>query len=248
MDPSQNLGLTGKVKAVTLKRHTKVADVSSCIAIEDLDVTSEQTPIAQVRAQNQTLCSEAASGPGPPPCPSFRDSLHNLGLDDLDIDSSEVPDHWKSQLLQLIQKYEDIFARSKLDCGMAKDFVHCIHLSDQRPFRLPYRCEGEYHKLRQVLTEMEERSERWASPLMLVRKKNGNLRIWVDYRWLNARTSKMHMLCPISLTVWQLLEARPYSVQLISPPAFITNIATAFTTPMSSIGFLRDYAIAPQAS
>lgn len=103
--PVRNLN-TSK-EAVSLKHHTKVADVSSCIAIEDLDVTSEQTPIAQVRAQNQTLCGEAASGPGPPLCPSFRGSLHNLRLDDLDIDSCEMPDHWKSQLLQLVQKYED---------------------------------------------------------------------------------------------------------------------------------------------
>lgn len=47
--------------------------MSSCIAIEDLDVTPEQSPATQVRAQTQTLCSEAAGGPDPPPC-------HSAGL------------------------------------------------------------------------------------------------------------------------------------------------------------------------
>ena len=49
-------------------------------------------------------------------------------------------------------------------------------------------------KLRQVLTEMEEQGiirksmSECASPLMMVRKKNGDLRICTDFRWLNART------------------------------------------------------------
>lgn len=241
-------------KAVTLKRHTKVADVSSCIAIEDLDVTSEETPVVQIGAQNQTLCGEAASGSDPPPCPSFRDSLHNLGLDDLDIDSCEVSDHWKSQLLRLIQKYEDIFSRNKLDCGMAKDFVHRIHLSDQRPFRLPYRRvpPGEYHKLRQVLTEMEEReiirksNSEWASPLVLVWKKNGDLRICVDYRWLNTRTVKdAHPLPHQSDCLAALGGSAIFSAMDLTSGFYNVAMAeedrklTAFTTPMGLYEFNR---------
>lgn len=241
-------------KAVTLKRRTKVADVSSCIAIEDLDVTSEQTPAAYVRAQNQTLCSEADSRPDSLPCPSFHDILHNLGLDDLDIDSCEVSDHWKSQLLQLIQKYEDVFSRSKLDCGMAKDLVHRIHLSDQRPFRLPYRRvpPGEYHKLRQVLTEMEEReiirksNSEWASPLVLVWKKNGDLRICVDYRWLNARTVKdAHPLPHQSDCLAALGGSAIFSAMDLTSGFYNIAMAeedkqlTAFTTPMGLYEFNR---------
>lgn len=101
-------------------------------------MASGQTPAAEVIVQNQTVCDETANSPKSPACPSFRDSLHNHGLGDLDIDSCELSERWKAHLLQLIQKYEDVFSRSKVDGGLAKDFVHCIHLSNERPFRLPY--------------------------------------------------------------------------------------------------------------
>lgn len=76
--------------------------------------------------------------------------------------------------------------------------MHRIRLTDDRPFRLPYRRvhPAHYEKLRQVLTDMEERgiirksSSEYASPLVMVWKKDGGLRICTDFRWLNARTVK----------------------------------------------------------
>ena len=67
--------------------------------------------------------------------------------------------YWKSQLVKLIQRYEDVFSKDKVGCGRAKDFVHRIHLTDDRPFRLPYRRvpPGQYQKLREALSEMEEK-------------------------------------------------------------------------------------------
>lgn len=53
-----------------------------------------------------------------------------------------------------------------------------------------------YQKLHQVLTEMEEQgiirksASEFASPLVMVWKKNGDLRICTDFRWLNVRTIK----------------------------------------------------------
>ncbi|KAL2104350.1 hypothetical protein ACEWY4_001218 [Coilia grayii] len=85
----------------------------------------------------------------------------------------------------------------KLDCGEAKDSVHRIHLTDC-PFRLPHRGipPAHYHKLREVLSEMEEKGitrksiNKYASPLVMVWKKNGDLRIYTDCRCLNAKTVK----------------------------------------------------------
>lgn len=65
-------------------------------------------------------------------------------------------------------------------------------------FRLPYRRlpPNQYHKLRQALDEMEEReiirrsSSEYASPLVIVWKRNGDLRLCTDFRCLNARTVK----------------------------------------------------------
>ncbi|KAJ8388186.1 hypothetical protein AAFF_G00136520 [Aldrovandia affinis] len=53
-----------------------------------------------------------------------------------------------------------------------------------------------YEKLREALDEMEEReiirksTSEYASPLVMVWKKNSNLRLCTDFRWLNTRTVK----------------------------------------------------------
>ena len=127
-----------------------------------------------------------------------KEVLNDLGLQDLDLDGCEVSDQWKDRLLELVVKYESVFSRDKMDCGEATEFVHKIHLVDERPFRLPYRRvpPTQYEKLRTALNEMEERGiirkshSEYASPLVLVWKKDGSLRICTDFRWLNAKTVK----------------------------------------------------------
>ncbi|KAL0152835.1 hypothetical protein M9458_051856, partial [Cirrhinus mrigala] len=119
----------------------------------------------------------------------MKQVLSDLNLNDLDLESCEVSAHWKDKLLHIIEK-------DKMDCGEAKGFVHRINLTDDRPFRFPYRRipPSQYAKLRTVLNEMEEKGiirkshSDYASPLVLVWKKNGDLRICTDFRWLNART------------------------------------------------------------
>lgn len=111
----------------------------------------------------------------------LRGALDKLGLSDLDLDSCAVSDLWRDRLLQIIGRHESIFSRHKMDCGEASDFVHKIHLLDERPFLLPYRRvpPSHYEKLRTSLNEMEEQgiirksSNEYASPLVLVWKKMG---------------------------------------------------------------------------
>lgn len=128
----------------------------------------------------------------------LNEQLLRVGLGGLDIDSCEVSEGCRKQLPDLILRYEDIFSRHHLDCGKAEGFKHRIHLTDARPFRLPYwRVPlSQYQVLRKVLNEMEEReiicksTSEFDSPLVLVWKKNGDLRICTDLRWLNKRMSK----------------------------------------------------------
>ncbi len=85
--------------------------------------------------------------------------------------------------------YQDVL----LDCRVSKECVHRIHLTDDSPFRLPYR---HVPTLREVLSEMELKGiisksvSEYASPLVLVWKKTGDLRICTDFCWLNAKTIK----------------------------------------------------------
>lgn len=196
---------------VILRRNTKIADVFPAVAVEDLDVYSGMENNGTVYGQNQGVTS-VVGGEETRSDVNIHDSLRKLNLSDLNIDACEVSSYWKDQLGQLIGKHEDVFSKHKLDCGKANEFVHHIRLSDSRLFRLPYRRvpPSHYHKLRSVLSEMEEQEiirkshSEWASPLVLVWKKNGDLRVCVDYRWLNARPLRMPIHCPIKRIAWQL--------------------------------------------
>ncbi|KAL2104330.1 hypothetical protein ACEWY4_001198 [Coilia grayii] len=173
---------------VRLRRNTKLADVSPCMAVEDL-------PLTQGLACNSTVPPHMTP---PAQLLSPKQSLDACGLVDVDIDACEVSDECKSRLAELLSRYRDVFSKDKLDCGEAREFVHRIHLTDDRPFRLPYRRipPAHYHKLREVLSEMEEKGiirksiSEYASPLVMVWKRNGDLRICTDFRWLNAKTVK----------------------------------------------------------
>lgn len=176
-------------KLLALKRNAKVADVSSCLSVQDLPEPD------RVQSSAQYMQS---SSPAPRSEEEITRILSDMGLQDLDLSSCEVSLEWKNKLLQIIEQYESIFSRHKMDCGEATDFVHRIRLVDDKPFRLPYRrvppCH--YDKLRTALNEMEElgiirkSQSEYSSPLVLVVKPNGDLRLCNDFRWLNARTVK----------------------------------------------------------
>nr|XP_023676939.1 uncharacterized protein LOC111848834 [Paramormyrops kingsleyae] len=142
--------LNPTLKPITLRRNAKIADVFPCLAIEDLNITQGSCR-TQAAGPSLELSASALSG--------LTRVMNDAGLSDIDLDSCEVSQADKAKLASLLLEYSDIFSKDSLDCGEAKDFVHRIHLTDDRPFRLPYRRipPAHYQKLRQVLNEMEER-------------------------------------------------------------------------------------------
>lgn len=203
-------------KAITLKRNSTLADAFPCMALQDFDCSEfpdgcsfdleqkvQRTADVLTDRQDEISVTNALSlptksGPNDSCAADGMTVLRDLGLADLDVESCNVSADCKANLVQLISQYHSIFSRHKLDCGKAAGFVHRIRLSDDKPFRLPYRRlpPTQYERLRQALDEMEEReiirksSSEFASPLVLVWKKSGDLRICTDFRWLNARTIK----------------------------------------------------------
>ncbi len=183
--------------------------------------------------------------------------LKDYGLKDVDIDGCEVSEMWRRKLAALIVSYHDVFSKDKLDCGEAKDFVHRIHLYDERPFRLPCRRTppAHYQKLREMLSEMEEKGiisksvSEYASPLVMVWKKDGNLRVCTDFRWLNAKTVKdAHPLphqadCLAALGGNAFFSTMDLTSGFYNVPLHVSDRRyTAFTTPMG----LYEYNHLPQ--
>ena len=76
--------------------------------------------------------------------------------------------------------------------------THHIHLTDDHPFKFAHRRipPSQWGEVREELQRLlnkgiiRESSSPYASPIVVVRKSNGAVRICVDYRFLNSKTKK----------------------------------------------------------
>ena len=94
--------------------------------------------------------------------------------------------------------YADVFVGDAGDLGKTDELQHTINTGCALPVRQAARClpATQRVEVRKLLKEMEEKriirpSKRsWASPVVLVKKKDGSIRFCVDYRKLNLVTHK----------------------------------------------------------
>ncbi|GFX51321.1 retrovirus-related Pol polyprotein from transposon 412 [Trichonephila clavipes] len=108
------------------------------------------------------------------------------------------PPEQKSSAERLFQEFEDVFSRNSSDIGHTTVTQHRIDTADhppikQHPGRLPFAKQEEVGTLLREMQEndiIEPSSSPWASPIVLVRKKDGSTRFCVDYRKLNDVTKK----------------------------------------------------------
>lgn len=109
-----------------------------------------------------------------------------------------IGDAQRRQLHDLIWKYRDCFATTISELGCAKSAVMRIRLNEDKPFTYrPYKmARAEQEAVRDIVTDLLKNNiirnsdSEYCSPILLVRKKNGEQRLCVDYRKLNAMTMK----------------------------------------------------------
>ena len=107
------------------------------------------------------------------------------------VSLSEVVDE---QFRGFLQKYENTFARSKLDKGYCSLLQHDIDTGDHPPIRQPPRRpplssgDAEDREIDDMLASgvIEPSMSPWASPVVLAKKPDGSYRFCIDYRKVNA--------------------------------------------------------------
>ena len=155
----------------------------------------------------------------------------------------------KQSLKQLIGEFNDVFSNAPGRTDLAE---HTIQTGAAKPVRQqPYRMPHAYHDtVKQDLREMEEASiikpstSKWASPIVLMPKKDGTLQMCVDYRKLSAVSEADAYPMPrIDELIDRLGGAKYISTLHLTrgywqvPVATESQGKTAFTTPFGLYDF-----------
>ena len=103
----------------------------------------------------------------------------------------------QQQLNELFREFNDVFNQGEDDLGSTPLLEHAIETHGP-PLRQPYRRQNpavrreEMAQVQQMLTSnvIRPSNSPWASPVVMVQKKDGSLLFCVDFRQLNAATIK----------------------------------------------------------
>ncbi|XP_029350188.1 uncharacterized protein LOC115036194 [Echeneis naucrates] len=127
-----------------------------------------------------------------------KNSTHTKSIDPklFSFGESPIPEAYKTRLATKLAERVNVFSLEEWDVGLAKGVTHSIRLRDPRPFRERSRriAPGDIEDVRCHLQELlaagiiQESRSPYASPIVIVRKKNGKVRMCIDYRLLNSRT------------------------------------------------------------
>jgi hypothetical protein len=238
-----NLGDEGK----TIRAGTPIGIIQSCSVSKSISETSIEIEVidTHIVARQIVNVGKVSNKPKQEATPEWLDPL----LQEAECSSAE-----KDKLKQLCMRYSDIFATSELDLGYTDRVVHDIPVSDDIPVKQPYRKLpfSQFEEVKEHIEELlrkgiiRESTSPYASPIVLVRKKDNSLRMCVDYRLLNKKTKKDAYPLPRIDETFDALRGASYftSLDLASgynqiAVADMDKEKTAFVTPCGHYEYNR---------
>lgn len=193
--------LVEPVEELEWQKGVKVARVVASGAICPLRVMNLNNRLVKLRSGTHVAnCEPLASivrriAPG---SPRRSGSLPGCLQELLRRSSAELAPGEVTEVRRLLEEFADVFALHPGDVGRTHLVKHRIDVGTARPIKQPPRRvpRSRLSEVQGLITDMEARdiiepsTSPWASPVVLVRKKDGSTRFCVDYRKLNDLTKK----------------------------------------------------------
>lgn len=115
-----------------------------------------------------------------------------------DFGDSPLSAEWRSRISTLLNTMPEVFASHDMDYGHTDKVKHRIRLSDEIPFKHrprpihPHDVDAVRKHLQDLLAAgiIRESESPFASPIVVVRKKDNSVRLCIDFRKLNSQTIK----------------------------------------------------------
>ena len=217
-------------------------------------VSVRNTATTPVKVPARVLLGQV--NPATPVAPSDlkREDGGEITIEELCSGNTALPPEWKKRARAQLIRWKEIFSRDEFDVGCAKSATHNIRLHEDKPFRERVRRVplGDLEDLREQLGELKrtgiirESRSPYASPIVVVRKKTGSLRLCIDYRTLNRRTIPDQYTTPrIEDALQSLSGAKWFSVMDLKSGYYQIPMnpedreKTAFITPVGFFEFNR---------
>ncbi|KAK7883207.1 hypothetical protein WMY93_029381 [Mugilogobius chulae] len=111
---------------------------------------------------------------------------------------SPISQEWKERITKQLNDMPEVFAHHDLDFGCTSKVKHSIKLHDPTPFKHrarpihPQDLEAVRKHLQELLAAgvIRESQSPYSSPIVVVRKRNNDVRLCIDFRKLNLQTVK----------------------------------------------------------
>lgn len=214
---------------VELKKYYPVAQLSQ---VTFQDIVDNSVVTAMQSMQQQRTQRETTAIP-------WWEEIH---IGDVTTPAAQI-----AGVLAIAQEHHHAFSKHPQDFGKACDIKHVNPPTKERYRPIP---PAMYQPVKKMIKEMKDAKvirdshSTWAAPLVLVKKKDGNIRFCVDYRKINNITHKdAYPLPRIEESLTALGSAAYFSnLNLTSgywqvPMAEEDREKTAFTTPMGLFEF-----------
>lgn len=200
------------------------------------------------KSEDRVVCNEESLSVNKIMFSSFESDLINESI------NNNIENIGKDQVRNLIAEFRDCFAFKTSELGKTNKAEIKINLTNEDPvFYHPYRLSATQRaNVRAQINELLElniistSNSDFASPIVIVKKKNGEERICVDYRRLNAKTIKDRFPMPnIEENLQRLAGNRFFTVLDLAsgyyqiPVCETSRKYTSFVTPDGQFEFNR---------